>query len=226
MYDDAMTGIKDRLVERSGKSGLIYTQELHPARHPETGQNTWQIVPKQDHLVCFLGGSFLLGLTEGGKRENLDWNNLDERDTEDFLVGSGLVETCVDTYDTATGLGAEIVVFVPRGDPQSDKADWYIKPGQGLIDARNILRPETVESLLLAYRSTGDQKYRDWGWKIFQAFQKHCRVSSGGYAVIKDVRRDPAEQEDRMETFWLSETLSECTLNAALTIRVPVPPLR
>jgi rhamnogalacturonyl hydrolase YesR len=81
--------------------------------------------------------------------------------------------------------------------------------GGALIDARNILRPETVESLFLAYRSTGDEKYRQWGWQIFQAFQKHCRVNGGGYAGIEDVQVVPAKQLDRMETFWLGETLSE-----------------
>lgn len=210
MYDEAMSGIKKLLVAKTKKSGLLFTQELKPARHPQSGENTWQIVPKQDHLVCFLGGSFILGVTEGGNKEDLDWKNLDERDTEDFMLGSGLVKTCVDTYNTATGLGAEIVMFYHHEDEESKTADWYIKPGHNLVDARNILRPETVESLFLAYRSTGDQKYRDWGWQIFQAFQKHCRVESGGYAIIKDVQILPAEQEDRMETFWLSETLSKC----------------
>lgn len=169
---------------------------------------SWAIEPKQDHLVCFLAGSFILGVTEGGKRE-LDWHNLDQSDLEDYMAGTGLLETCVDTYNTATGLGAEIVMFRIREDPLADEEDWYIKSGTGLIDSRNILRPETVESLFLAYRLTGDERYRDYGWRIFQAFEKHCKVDTGGYANIRDVRVVPAEKEDRMETFWLSETLSE-----------------
>ena len=40
----------------------------------------------------------------------------------------------------------------------------------------NLLRPETVEALFLLWRTTGDAKYREWGWEIFQAFEKHCRV--------------------------------------------------
>ncbi|TXT10818.1 hypothetical protein VHUM_02323 [Vanrija humicola] len=206
MYDEAMGGIKKHLIGRTKKSGLIFTKELTPVRNQETGQQSWRVVPKQDHLVCFLGGSFILGVTESGNRD-VDWSDLDERDTEDFLVGSGIVKSCVDTYKTESGLGAEIVMFYQPEDQGADEADWYIKPGKGLIDARNILRPETVESLMLAYRSTGDEKYREWGWEIFQAFQKHCRVESGGYAIIEDVRVSPAKQEDRMETFWLSETL-------------------
>lgn len=40
----------------------------------------------------------------------------------------------------------------------------------------NLLRPETVEALFVLWRTTGDAKYREWGWEIFEAFEKHCRV--------------------------------------------------
>jgi len=42
MYDEAMDGIKKHLVGRTKKSNLMFTQELHPAKHPETGE---QYVP-------------------------------------------------------------------------------------------------------------------------------------------------------------------------------------
>ncbi|WWC63138.1 uncharacterized protein I303_105738 [Kwoniella dejecticola CBS 10117] len=209
MYDEAMGGIKKHLIGQTQKSGLIFTQELHPARHPRDQSQTWQVVPKQDHLVCFLGGSFILGITEGGKRE-VDWKDLDERETEDFVVGKGIVESCMKTHETATGLAPEIAMFVQWSDEQrAANEDWYIKPNLNgvLIDGRNILRPETVESLFLAYRSTGDEKYREWGWEVFQAFEKWCKVPSGGYAGIEDVQTVPPKQLDRMETFWLAETL-------------------
>jgi hypothetical protein len=41
------------------------------------------------------------------------------------------------------------------------------------------------------------------GWKIFQAFEKHCRLPGGGYASIRDVDELPVRHEDRMETFWI-----------------------
>ncbi|ODN95851.1 mannosyl-oligosaccharide alpha-1,2-mannosidase [Cryptococcus wingfieldii CBS 7118] len=208
MYDEAMGGIRKHLIGKTKKSNLIFTQELHPARHPRDQTQSWQVVPKQDHLVCFLGGSFLLGVTDGGKKE-VDWEKLDKRDEEDFLIGQGIVESCMKTHETATGLAPEIAMFVQWSDDRASDLDWYIKPNQNgvLIDGRNILRPETVESLFLAYRVTGDQKYRDWGWKVFQAFNKWCRVEKGGYAGIEDVQAMPPKQLDRMETFWLGETL-------------------
>ena len=61
-----------------------------------------------------------------------------------------------------------------------------------------------MESLFLAYRLTGDQKYRDYGWAIFQSIERHCKVPTGGYATIVNVDEVPARQEDKMETFYLA----------------------
>ena len=47
---------------------------------------------------------------------------------------------------------------------------------------------ETVESLFVLYRVTGDRTYQAWGWEIFQAIETHCKVE-GGYSGIK-VRRN------------------------------------
>jgi len=63
--------------------------------------------------------------------------------------------------------------------------------------------PETVESLFIVYRLTGDERYREYGWDIFQAIEKHCRIETGGYATILNVDQVPAQKEDKMETFFL-----------------------
>ena len=41
----------------------------------------------------------------------------------------------------------------------------------------NILRPEAVESICMLHRITNDTIYQDWGWQIFQAFEKYSKVS-------------------------------------------------
>lgn len=64
-------------------------------------------------------------------------------------------------------------------------------------------RPETVESLFIAYRLTGDEKYRDYGWNIFQAIEKHCKIETGGYASVLNVDELPVQHEDKMETFMM-----------------------
>jgi hypothetical protein len=50
----------------------------------------------------------------------------------------------------------------------------------------NILRPETIESLMYLWRLTGNKTYQDWGWNIFQAFEKNSRIEPG-YVGLKDV---------------------------------------
>lgn len=76
------------------------------------------------------------------------------------------------------------------------------------LDAHNLLRPETLESLFVLYRLTGDQKYREWGWQIFNAFEKHTRVPDGGYSSISNVKDAGNPRfRDKMESFFLSETL-------------------
>lgn len=53
--------------------------------------------------------------------------------------------------------------------------------------AYNILRPETIESFMYLWRKTEKKKYRDWGWDIFQAFERQSRTPSG-YVGLRDVR--------------------------------------
>lgn len=142
-------------------------------------------------------------------------HELTEAGLRDWKSGVELIKTCMRTHDTATGLAPEIVHFrIPSDGMESGPLapmDWYIKGAQpgapAVYDARYILRPETVESLFIAFRLTGDQRYRDDGWRIFQSIQKHCRVETGGYASIINVDENPAQKEDKMETFLMSETL-------------------
>ena len=77
-------------------------------------------------------------------------------------------------------------------------------------DAHNLLRPETVESLFVMHRITGDEKYRTYGWNIFQAFEKYTRVETGGYVSLNNVKASdgsPGGGRDKMESFFLGETL-------------------
>ncbi|KAI0694435.1 glycoside hydrolase [Cytidiella melzeri] len=218
MYGNAMDGVASHLMARTPQ-GVLYTGELHPQRRPPKGEIHWTVVPKQDHLVCFLGGSLMLGaVTTGAVVHSVSIppmaEELSESARRDWMSGLELIETCMLTHDTATGLSPEIAYFthpLDRIDAALAPKGWYIKGlkpgGQSPYDARYILRPETVESLFIAYRLTGDNRYREYGWDIFQAIEKHCRVQSGGYAGILNVEEIPVTQEDKMETFLMSETL-------------------
>jgi len=88
---------------------------------------------------------------------------------------------------------------------KAEDADMLVK----VNDAHNLLRPETVESLLIMWRTTGDPIYRDWGWEIYVAFERHTRVSSGGYTSLKNVLEEnpPYTNKDKQESFFMAETL-------------------
>ena len=88
---------------------------------------------------------------------------------------------------------------------------FYIKPN----DEHNLLRPETVESSFILWRLTKNPKYRIWGWKIFKAFQKYCKISTGGYSSIKSVVECPLYLKIKWNRFGLqkrSNTFSSCSV--------------
>lgn len=218
MYNEAMDGIHVSLIQRTAMSKLLHTSELVPSK-TAAGEISWRLLAKQDHLVCFFAGSLMLGATRTGALVHQvsvppAVGELSEMGTRDWKTGIELLQTCVHTHDTATGLPPEIVHFRSLDDEMQDvrpmRSDWYIKgsgAGTSPYDARYMLRPETIESLFIAYRLTGNKVYRDRGWKIFQAIEKHCHVENGGYATVIDVSEAPARHEDKMETFLMSETL-------------------
>ncbi|KAI5055411.1 hypothetical protein GOP47_0028932 [Adiantum capillus-veneris] len=208
MYDEAMEGVKSHLVRTSKPKGLKFVGEL-----PSGSGGDFS--PKMDHLVCFLAGNLALGATRGLiKQEAMDKGLFDAQDVENFQLAEDLAKTCYEMYSvTATGLAPEIAYFhmdeeypegLSGGNAGSEfKEDIIIH----VRDRHNLLRPETVESLFILYRITGDSKYRDWGWKIFQAFESHTKVESGGFSSLDDVTTIPAPKRDKMETFFLGETL-------------------
>uniref|UniRef100_A0A0E0HB11 alpha-1,2-Mannosidase n=1 Tax=Oryza nivara TaxID=4536 RepID=A0A0E0HB11_ORYNI len=208
MYTEAMKGVKHLLVRKTIPNGLVFVGELPYGRNSGFS-------PKMDHLVCFLPGTLALGATKGiTKKKALENHLLTAEDIDNLQLAEDLAKTCVEMYFvTSTGLAPEIAYFHIEGNSEGgpdggNKSSQYvndiiIKP----LDRHNLLRPETVESLFVLYRITEDPKYREWGWQIFQAFEKYTRVDSGGYTSLDDVTSLPPPRRDKMETFFLGETL-------------------
>ncbi|XP_066569329.1 mannosidase, alpha, class 1B, member 1b isoform X1 [Amia ocellicauda] len=178
-YLQAVEGVKKNLLRKSEPRKLTFVGEL--------SHNHFS--PKMDHLVCFLPGTLALGAHNGLPAEHME-------------LAQQLVETCYQMYaQIETGLSPEIVQFnlMPRNGN-----DVEVKPA----DRHNLLRPETVESLFYLYRFTRDKKYQDWGWEIFQSFNKYTRVPTGGFSSISNVRNpESPDPRDKMESFFLGETL-------------------
>ncbi|XP_028664662.2 mannosidase, alpha, class 1B, member 1b [Erpetoichthys calabaricus] len=178
-YLQAIEGVKKNLLRKSEPKKLTFVGEL--------AHNNFS--PKMDHLVCFLPGTLALGAHHGLAPDHME-------------LAKALMETCYQMYaQTETGLSPEIVHF--NLFPRQGK-DIEIKPA----DKHNLLRPETVESLFYLHRLTGDKKYQDWGWHIFNSFIKYTKVSSGGFTSINNVdSASNPDPRDKMESFFLGETL-------------------
>ncbi|RMD43364.1 hypothetical protein DV735_g1756, partial [Chaetothyriales sp. CBS 134920] len=73
-------------------------------------------------------------------------------------------------------------------------------------DNRYILRPEAIESIFIMYRITGDKRYQDVAWKMWQSIDKATKTDVA-HAALTDVRLASPPKADRMESFWLAETL-------------------
>ena len=79
-------------------------------------------------------------------------------------------------------------------------------------DKRYILRPEAIESVFLLYRITGDQTLRDRAWDMFSTITKLTQTDIA-HAALDDViwglgeESGMTKKRDRMESFWLAETL-------------------
>ncbi|ONK81090.1 uncharacterized protein A4U43_C01F25170 [Asparagus officinalis] len=208
MYEEAMKGVHHLLVKKSKPKGLVFVGEL-----PYGLKGSFS--PKMDHLVCFLPGTLALGATKGiSKRRAIESGLLSDQDLKNLKLAEDLAKTCYEMYSvTSTGLAPEIAYFHFEGYSEGgldggNKSSEYI---DDIIikrnDRHNLLRPETVESLFVLHRITGDPKYREWGWQIFEAFEKYTKIDSGGYSSLDDVTTLPPHKRDKMETFFLGETL-------------------
>mmetsp|Transcript_118739 Transcript_118739/g.236527 ORF Transcript_118739/g.236527 Transcript_118739/m.236527 type:complete len:949 (-) Transcript_118739:121-2967(-) len=151
-----------------------------------------QSIPKMDHLVCFLPGVLALDvLRHGGAAGNVSALRPDR--LSELLLGHKLAQTCVHMYfRTVSDMAPEITRFNARG----------------LVDDRgsmhNILRPETIESLMLLWRTTKGQIYRNWGQRMLAAFAR--LKTQYGFASLHNVNR-PWERRNDMPSFFLAETM-------------------
>jgi mannosyl-oligosaccharide alpha-1,2-mannosidase len=136
--------------------------------------------------------------------------------------GLKLSESYFEVYrQSPAGIGPELFRWVDDGRqplvkpaanrlPPPKWRSFYEKSGFYHTNAEYILRPETIESLYYGYRATGDKKWQDWAWEAFEALNRMSKVE-GGYTGLRSVMQ-PADDEtrqfvDKMESFWLAETL-------------------
>ena len=109
-----------------------------------------------------------------------------------------------------SGIAPEYVLFPDRGNYDMnvpDEAPFY------------ILRPEVAESLFVLAQLTNETIYREWAWEIWQAIDRHCHVDNV-FASLKDVRNPKSGVNDRMESFFLAETIKYLYLSQDIENRL------
>lgn len=189
MYEWAMRTTIEHTLFRpmvEDKADILVTTGFDNGRKGNNGQ----------HLVCFAGGMLALG------------GRLTKNDTH-VEVGQKLTDGCVWAYDNAP-LGIMPEIYDMPACPGLSACDYTQQTGSSpfsnVADGRYILRPEAIESVFYMYRITGDVRYQDRAWDMFRAIEKHSKTEFGN-AALRSVMNDPAEKEDSMESFWMSETL-------------------
>ncbi|KAI9229088.1 MAG: glycoside hydrolase family 47 protein [Piptocephalis tieghemiana] len=200
MHYRTSRGIEELLLQRTPESHLLYMSDV------QSGIPTYSM----EHLACFYAGHLSLSSTyahgKGFWRDHIRANN-------DLQMGQALGETCYLSYHrTKTGLGPESMYF--RREERSDEEvrrgldPDFILSATDMSDRSSYrLRPETVESLFLLWRATGDVIWRERGWEVFQAIVRSAKLPTGGYATVINVNVDPSEHADTTETFFYAETL-------------------
>lgn len=180
-----------------------------------------------EHLSCFLSGLFALGVHDLGE------SHLTPRERDIHLwAAKGLAQTCVTMYrDQETGVGPDEVYMKGYEDWKdglwmTHYEKWEQEGSKGLppglteapverLDEKReyrrkgsnyVLRPETVESLFILWKTTSEEKWREMGWEIFQSIERSTRTQYG-YAVVVDVFQSPAQLRDEMPSYFLAETL-------------------
>ena len=232
MYNESITTALEHIFFRpmvpDGKDFLI-SGEAHINEYSEDN-HTIVHVPKGQHLGCFTGGMvgmaakifeqphmdiarklvdgciwaydsmpsgimpevFFMSACDGNECE---W---DEKKWHQSIVDRAAV---IETDDTT-----------PRSIDDEDKLKSLIetkrlKPGYvDYSDTSYGLRPEAIESIFVHYRLTGEKDLLDAAWRMFTAIEKQTRTEYAN-AMISDVTIEDSQKINKMESYWLAETL-------------------
>jgi len=197
MYQKSLYGIMTKLVDNFDSNtppvSFIYSLNY--------GQKSQSV----EHLACFAAGMLALG--EMNDVSKLAPSKYHLNTTNVMKVAEQFGTACYLSYhNSVTGIGSESYGYDSKGIIHSN--GYY------------ILRPETVESLFYLYRITGNTKYQDYAWEIFQNIEKNCRVENG-YSGLNDVNR-PRSYNDNQESFFLAETLKYLYLTFSPDYVIPL----
>ncbi|ETN39639.1 uncharacterized protein HMPREF1541_05865 [Cyphellophora europaea CBS 101466] len=198
-----------------------------------TEQGQASLDPQGQHLTCFLAGMVGIGAQIFDRPSDLKIAKqlLDGCIWAYNATPSGLMPETFHVVPCAKGIDADTsgcewddgkyfaAVTKQLGGADDDPSVNPVERGKILAkekklvagftahgDSRYILRPEAIESVFILYRITGERRYQEDAWRMWQSIDKATRTDIANAAVV-DVRLARPEKSDRMESFWLAETL-------------------
>lgn len=237
MYEKFIPVAKEQLFRRAlnpDNIPIIIPGDVS-VRTFDGGKNEYRFVNKGQHLSCFVGGMVGIGAKIFNREDDLDiamqltdgcvWaysqsprgimpeifsfvpcGHIDDRQTgEECTYSEEKWRTAVGAH-YSPGNSAASDLFGPNMEKLIKNKE--IVPGMSDIpDKKYILRPEAIESVFIMYRLTGDSKWMDKAWNMFEAIEKNTRTGIAAASIRNVMNTDDAYHSDSMESFWLAETL-------------------
>ncbi|GME39805.1 Glycoside hydrolase family 47 [Neofusicoccum parvum] len=194
---------------------------------------TVYLEPKNQHLTCFAGGMFAIAGKIFASAEDVE---VGRKLTEGCLwayeasphgimpevmytlpcpqSGPFSADGCEWQEDAwfeavATAHADPAAAADPASSADADALiqQKHLRKGVAKVaDPRYLLRPEAVESVFVLYRATADPRLPDRAWRMFENIVKTTRTRTA-HASLDDCVTGRPPQADRMESFWLAETL-------------------
>ncbi|KAF8950628.1 hypothetical protein BGZ52_001923 [Haplosporangium bisporale] len=188
MFLSAVDSIQNYMVSRPDTGSQEY------AMLGAVSSKDKSINPQMGHLACFFGGSLAMSSSYFDR-------------PEDLTLAKQVTETCFLSYrHSVTGLGPEMFTFEPsNADGTKFKVNTDTFYHRRSSSTEYLLRPETIESVWILYRMTGEKKYQDKAWEMFESMERSCRTKIA-YSGLRNVNR-PGSYDDKMESFFFAETM-------------------
>ncbi|TFK26005.1 seven-hairpin glycosidase [Coprinopsis marcescibilis] len=220
-YLKSMDSVIQNMLFLTPNRNLLYLTDLYSPNSPSHSH---------EHLGCFLGGLLALG----AHAVPADKMSAEQRRMHGWAA-EGLGYTCwVMYHDQESGLGSDGIRMV-KGDKWVEGVEKWKKRGGGKgsgkppgVDGGErglkreqdrtkrdylntypeqwLMRPETVETMYVLWKTTGDPIWRERGYTIYRGIEKNAKAT-WGYSSVSNVDTLKPSLHDEMPSYFLAETL-------------------
>lgn len=237
LYERAMKPINDHIFYRpmtQDNRDILLAGQVHS--DGRGALDTLVTEPQGQHLACFVGGMVGIGakifdnssylaiarkLVDGcvWAYESMPLGVMPEIvhtvpcvSKEICVWDEGKWHEAVNKVQAGSGTIEEKIRMnhLPPGFTKIDDSRYILRYSRNLqylsLYVLRRDRPEAIESVFILYRITGDPILLENAWNMFNAIVQHT-LTDIAHAALDDCTIAEAPKADRMESFWLAETL-------------------